>query len=433
MTEKIKKDKDVKKQNVGKSQKELSVSEMRDIVLSYIGQNTKHNTEKYKKKDMIDKKQLERIISRTIKSEMSQKAVNIKDKDKLLVKKIVNSYKNKKTPRHKKFAPRENSLQGKLAIGGRNVVSAQVKKQEIKSRKFFSKKRVFIIIVLFFLLALFFILVFCKKDINNKHIKKFSPELSKTKMRVNDVTIEISEYNNNLNGFSRLYKNYNFDANMFEKYIADMLARNKILEEIIKEKNIEVDLSKIDYIMQEEIYKRDSSFEDANMLIEKLFGWDMEEYKKNIIRPLVLRDALQCWIASNTDINGIVLKKAKAINEKLKEIISTEGNSSEVFGKLANYYNEDKSVAFDGSLGFIKKGDIVKEVEAKMFNMGIGEVSNLVKSKYGYHIIRINDKIEDEEIGEDVINGQHILVKFKSADQYIEEKIVKSDIRYIMQ
>ena len=63
--------------------------------------------------------------------------------------------------------------------------------------------------------------------------------------------------------------------------------------------------------------------------------------------------------------------------------------SGEKFGKLAKELSLDSgSAKRDGSLGYFTKGKMVKPFEDAAFKLQIGEVSEPVKSEFGYHIIK---------------------------------------------
>ncbi len=82
---------------------------------------------------------------------------------------------------------------------------------------------------------------------------------------------------------------------------------------------------------------------------------------------------------------------AKALtlaNDVLKQVKSG-GN----FAELAKKYSDDPgSKANGGDLGFIVRGQTVKEFEASAFSLQPNEISNLVKSEFGYHILQLLEK-----------------------------------------
>ncbi|MGC8710071.1 MAG: peptidylprolyl isomerase [Candidatus Micrarchaeia archaeon] len=72
--------------------------------------------------------------------------------------------------------------------------------------------------------------------------------------------------------------------------------------------------------------------------------------------------------------------KAKEALEKLK--------SGESFSKVAAEYSIDGSRKRGGDLGYFARGVMVKEFEDASFALKPGEISGIVKTRFGYHIIK---------------------------------------------
>ncbi len=62
--------------------------------------------------------------------------------------------------------------------------------------------------------------------------------------------------------------------------------------------------------------------------------------------------------------------------------------AGESFAKLAEQYSMDGTRKRGGDLGFFGRGEMVKEFEDAAFKLQKGEVSGLVKTQFGYHIIK---------------------------------------------
>lgn len=77
------------------------------------------------------------------------------------------------------------------------------------------------------------------------------------------------------------------------------------------------------------------------------------------------------------------------------------------FSELARKYSGDSMSALQGGdLGYAKKGTFVKEFEEAVYSLKPGEVSDIVETEFGYHIIKLNEKQGDK------VKSQHILIKF---------------------
>ena len=89
--------------------------------------------------------------------------------------------------------------------------------------------------------------------------------------------------------------------------------------------------------------------------------------------------------ASNDEIKKVMLKAAN---------VMTETGSGADFAEMAKKYSDDPGAAKDGGdLGTFKKGDMLPEIENAVLAMKPGEISELVTSSAGFHIIKLEEKI----------------------------------------
>lgn len=114
----------------------------------------------------------------------------------------------------------------------------------------------------------------------------------------------------------------------------------------------------------------------------------------------------------NTEyIIGQIIRKPKVglaeeieVKEKLRTLRKRIMNG-ESFSTLAVLYSEDPgSAAKGGEVGLFGRGELYPEYEAAAFKLKPGEISDIVKSKAGYHIIQLIERRGD------FINTRHILL-----------------------
>ncbi|MBS1259240.1 MAG: Chaperone SurA [Candidatus Scalindua arabica] len=88
------------------------------------------------------------------------------------------------------------------------------------------------------------------------------------------------------------------------------------------------------------------------------------------------------------------LKKAKEDTERIKKELDNGAD----FAKLAEENSDCPSAKSGGELGVITRGQMVEEFEKTAFSTGVNSISEPVKTKFGYHIIKITDKQAGKDI-----------------------------------
>ena len=180
---------------------------------------------------------------------------------------------------------------------------------------------------------------------------------------------------------------------------------------------------------QEKFYKEEK-VSDSEM--KKYYDEHIDEYKKDEVEASHI--LIKTTDDNNKPLSEAEQKKAKAKAEKVLKEVKAGGD----FAELAKKYSQDPgSASQGGSLGAFGKGMMVKEFEDAAFGMEPGEVSDLVKTDFGYHIIKVTDRIKEttsfEEakagIKEDILKnkyGEKIAALQKKAKIEKFDKVIES-------
>ncbi len=91
------------------------------------------------------------------------------------------------------------------------------------------------------------------------------------------------------------------------------------------------------------------------------------------------------------------------------------------FAELAKKYSEDGSAPNGGDLGWMSPGDLVPEFEQAMNRLQIGEVSNPVKSEFGWHLIQVMDRREGQLTVEKQRQFARAAIRERKFDQAYQE------------
>lgn len=93
--------------------------------------------------------------------------------------------------------------------------------------------------------------------------------------------------------------------------------------------------------------------------------------------------------------------------KKLEEILR-EARSGGDFARLAEQHSEGPSNVRGGDLGFFRRGEMVQPFDSAAFALGVGEISDIVETRYGYHIIKVEARkdgrvLDYDEIKDDLL------------------------------
>lgn len=120
--------------------------------------------------------------------------------------------------------------------------------------------------------------------------------------------------------------------------------------------------------------------------------------KQQLVEPTQVR-ARHILIKVKLDASEEEKNRAKAILTELKKQID-EGAD---FAELAKLKSQGPSASKGGDLGFFAPGKMVKPFETAAFNLEKGQVSDIVKTRFGYHIIKCEDIKPGEQYQENEI------------------------------
>lgn len=129
---------------------------------------------------------------------------------------------------------------------------------------------------------------------------------------------------------------------------------------------------------------------EKQLMLRKLFAEDLdmteEELKAQFEEQKELYKEEEQVRASHILVDSE--KEAKELLSRIKD--------GEDFAEVATAHSNDPSKEMGGDLGFFSKGMMMLPFEEAAFALEIGELSDVVESEFGFHIILVTDKVEEK-------------------------------------
>ncbi len=132
-----------------------------------------------------------------------------------------------------------------------------------------------------------------------------------------------------------------------------------------------------------------------------------------------------------TETERVRARHILVASEKEATELSAKLDKGEKFEDLAKQYSLDGSKDYGGDLGYFTAPEMVPEFSKAAFELKKGEVSKPVKTDFGWHIIRIEDRKKGAAQPYDQVKGaiRNVLVRKKVQEQLVElRKIAKVEV-----
>ncbi|PPH55620.1 peptidylprolyl isomerase, partial [Rathayibacter toxicus] len=202
---------------------------------------------------------------------------------------------------------------------------------------------------------------------------------------------------------------------------------NKILADKYKDK---VDTKRIDDDIKKEEKQYGGKDQFESMLKQQ--GMTLDDYKEqkrlSAYQKQLLNDKVKVSdkeikddtkkashilikVKSDSDKEGLSDKKAKAKAEKIQKEVEKNPNKFDDIAKKESM--DSASAKKGGSLGYVIKGQMVDKFDKALFKLKEGQISDIVKTEYGYHIIKADKEYD--------FNKQKSQLKTKIIEQKVQK------------
>ena len=264
-------------------------------------------------------------------------------------------------------------------------------------------KKIFIVVLSFFCLTM--MSASCKEKGGVKMGSKNSePVLAK----INNKEITLTEFNDRLKEVPQLAQKESLSLETKKGLLDNLVVRELLYQDALK---TGIDKEKDTAFLVEEMKMR--------VVVDRYFKKEIDDKVKvteDDVKTFYKEHPEEAKTPDEVRASHILLKtkeEAEMIKKKLKE--------GSKFEDLAKKYSLDHgSKETGGDLGLFSKGMMVPEFEEAAFKLKVGEVSDIVQTQFGFHIIKIKERKEGkiknyDEVKKDLENS---LINKKRKDRF---------------
>jgi len=245
--------------------------------------------------------------------------------------------------------------------------------------------------------------------------------------------------------------------------VLERLIEEKLIDQEVKKSGIKVSSKEVEAAVEEVIRRNAASQEDLEKALAAE-GLTLETYKKQIEKGLQRQKLISWSVKVETKAGekewrefyqknmdryrtnetyrpgqilfiipkGATPEEVLEIRKKCQKVLE-KIKGGEDFGEMALLFSEDSSNKNRGDLGYFKKGELLPAFEREALRLKVGEVSGIVRTEFGFHIIKLIDRkgidpLPFEEVKEKVMADYYESEMEKAYKQYLSTLKEKSVI-----
>jgi peptidyl-prolyl cis-trans isomerase SurA len=236
--------------------------------------------------------------------------------------------------------------------------------------------------------------------------------------------------------------------------VLERLIEEKLIDQEVKKSGVKVPSKEVEATL-EEVKRRNAATQEDLEKALAADGLTLEAYKKQIEKGLQRQKLINWSVKVETKVGekefrefyqknldryrtnesyrpshilfvvpkGATPEEIREIRKKCQAVLEKIKGGGD-FGEMALLYSEDASNKDRGDLGYFKKGELLPAFQREALRLKIGEVSEIVRTEFGFHIIKLLDRK-----GMDPLPFEEVQEKVKA--DYFESETEKALKQYL--
>jgi peptidyl-prolyl cis-trans isomerase C len=230
---------------------------------------------------------------------------------------------------------------------------------------------------------------------------------------------------------------------LFQKGLERLKKENKLTEAEFDEKlatqlkiqnvtRAEWDKQRLDQAIAGAVLERELKVNVTDEAVKKFY----DENPARFEQPERVRASHVLIGTKDQSTGGDLADEQKKTKMKLAEDVRKRAAAGEDFAKLAKEYSDDPGSKDKGGEYTFPRGQMVPEFEAAAFSLGTNQISDIVTTQFGYHIIKLSEKIPAKkvalaEVSDDLKEGLKSQELQKQLPDYLAKAQKDADVQIL--
>lgn len=293
-----------------------------------------------------------------------------------------------------------------------------------------------ILLIIFLVCSFFWIF---KLGIQSNYSKSISKIIPFPVVFINGESVVFyDDFFDNVDSLKNFYRNQDFSSvgirvdltteegkrrfRVKEKEVLNKMIEDDLVRDLAEERGIEIS-SKVAKESVERMLQETGFRDNIESNLDKLYGWSMEDFEEKVVLPSVYADKLKESVEKDI-LNDVNLKIKESIDSDCKNI-----KSEEDFNRIALEYANKGDSERNGDLGWFKQEQLSEDLSEKIFSMKTGDISDIIESEMGYHVIMLKEK--KNEAGEELVSISQVFSPKDTFEEWLIGKLKDANVKVL--
>lgn len=204
--------------------------------------------------------------------------------------------------------------------------------------------------------------------------------------------------------------------------VTSKIVKDRLVASYLEEN--QVDITEEDKTRKlQEILASDLDEQQIREAVGSIYGTSLEDFRRYFVEPLARMERAEKFLQESSSVAELRLK-AEQVRKDIEAKVIT-------FESAARANSNHSSAVNGGDLGYFPRGERLPLLEEKIFSLAVGQMSDILETETGFHLVLLEDKKEVEVEGQkqEQVRVRYIFWAQPTLEEWLEKAIKEKKIQ----